>query len=74
VNTFSATYKISGSTMTIGPVTATKMAGPPDLMTQENAYFEALAKTASYKIESYQLTLLDTSGGVLAVFMPFATK
>jgi heat shock protein HslJ len=74
VNTYSATYKVSGETMTIGAITSTKVAGPENLMAQESAYLEAIAKTATFKIEGYQLTLFDGSGTALAVYMPFSPK
>jgi heat shock protein HslJ len=75
VNSYSSTYKVAGSQMTIGPeITSTKMTGSEQLMAQEARYLDALAKTASYKIESYQLTLADQSGAALATYVPLAPK
>ena len=74
VNNYSATYRVSDFAMTIGPITSTKMAGPKDVMAQESAYLAAIAKTASFKIETYELTLFDSAGTALAVYMPFSPK
>jgi heat shock protein HslJ len=66
---------VSGSSgMTIGPITSTKMAGPEMLMAQESAYLAAIAKTASFKIEGFELTLLDSAGTPVAVYFPIAPK
>jgi heat shock protein HslJ len=74
VNSYTSTYKTSGSQMTIAPIVATKMAGPEPAMAQEAAYFNAMSRTASYKIGEFQLTLLDSSGAVLVNYIPWAPK
>jgi heat shock protein HslJ len=74
LNGFSTTYKVSGSTMTIAPITSTKKAGPEDLMAQESAYLAAMEKTATFRIAGYELTLLDSSGATLAEYVPFSPK
>jgi len=75
VNQYSAPYTAAGSKMTIGPeITSTEMAGPEPLMAQEAAYLDAIARTATYKIEAYQLMLFDSKGAVLARYAPLAPK
>lgn len=74
VSTYSATCTVAASGLTIGPITTTKGSGPEALMKQEGSYLAAIAKTASFKIESYQLTLYDEAGSVLAVYAPIAPK
>lgn len=51
VNRFNAPIKIEDSKPRIGPIASTKMAGPPAVMNQEQAYFEALAKATSITLE-----------------------
>jgi heat shock protein HslJ len=75
VNTYSGTYTVSGEKMTVGAgIVSTKMAGPEPLMTQEADYLAAIAKTASFKIEDFELTLFDASGNPVAVYLPLAPK
>lgn len=75
VNQYSATYKVDGDKMSIGPdITSTEMAGSDLAMAQEAAYLKALPKTASYKIAQYTLTLYDGSGQALAEYVPGAPK
>jgi copper homeostasis protein (lipoprotein) len=66
VNRYSAKYTTSGADLKIETVIATKMAGPEPLMKQEAAYFAALEKVATYKIEGRRLTLRDASGAAMA--------
>jgi heat shock protein HslJ len=75
VNTYSGTYTVSGEKMTIGAgIVSTKMAGPQPLMDQEAGYLAAIAKTASFKIGDFELTLFDAAGRPLAVYLPLAPK
>ncbi len=75
VNQYSAPYTASGTKMTIGPeIASSEMAGPEELMAQEAAYLDAIAKTAAYRIEAYQLVLMDPKGTVLAKYSPLAPK
>ena len=68
-NGFGGDYKVSGSKLTFGPMISTMMACmPQEVMDQEQAYLAALGKTASYRVDGSQLTLLDASGNVLAKF------
>lgn len=67
VNRFSTRYTLEGSKLTILPGALTRMAGPPELMAQEDAYMKALPKVDSYRIEGNRLELLG-AGEVLARF------
>jgi heat shock protein HslJ len=76
INQYSGPYEVAGTNqMTIGPgITSTKMAGPKDLMAQEAAYLAAIQRTSAFKIEEYQLSLLDSSGASVAEFIPLSPK
>lgn len=71
VNTYSTTYVAEGDgTMTISPqIVTTQMAGPQDLMDQEQAYLTALPGTATYSIEGDQLWLRDADGAAMAHYV-----
>jgi len=47
VNRFNAQIKIEDGKPKFGPITSTRRAGPPAVMNQEQAYFEALGKATS---------------------------
>ena len=69
VNTYRATATIGpGNTLAVGPVAMTRMAGPEPAMRAEKAYLELLGDAATWRIESGQLTLLDSRGIELLVF------
>jgi len=66
VNRYTATYDTqSGDTITISQPAATLMAGPPEAMAQEQAYFAALTKATKYAVSSDSLTLMDDQGTTL---------
>ncbi len=50
-------------------IVSTKMAGPADLMRQEDAYLAALPKTSTYSIEGDELWLRDPTGAALAHYV-----
>jgi heat shock protein HslJ len=62
VNTYSGSYELSGSSLSVGKLASTMMAGPQDLMEAEQAYLAALQKTSSYSSTGESLTLLDQGG------------
>jgi heat shock protein HslJ len=69
VNAYSASYKAEGGgKLNIGKLSATLMAGPPELQAIENAYFAALAKVASYKSDGSTLELDEAGGAAILVF------
>ena len=67
VNSYSAPYDLRGSSLEIGTVTQTEIAGPPDAMAAENAYFALLGEVGGYSLEGDTLTLLDAEGNELLI-------
>ena len=66
VNRYTATYETqSGDKITISQPAATMMAGPPEAMAQEQAYFAALTKATKFAVTSDSLTLSDDQGTTL---------
>lgn len=61
-NNYFAEASLSGSAISFGPAAATRMACEPDLMTQESAYFAALAAVTGFELEGTSLRLLDAAG------------
>ena len=60
-NSYSATYTVSGSQLTLGPVLSTKMAC--DDLTIESAYLAALGTVSGWSVDaSGDLVLTDASG------------
>jgi heat shock protein HslJ len=69
VNTYNGQYSASNGKITIDPAIATtRMAGPPDLMTQEQEYLAALPRATVYKIEGATLMLRDATGAAIASY------
>ncbi len=58
-NRFFATVTMDGEAIVFSEIGSTRMACEEGLMRLEQAYFEALAATASYRIEEGRLVLLD---------------
>ena len=65
-NRYTGPYKQEGATLTFGALAATRMACPN--LGEEDAYFAALAKVASFRREGDMLMLMDKSGKPLATF------
>jgi heat shock protein HslJ len=68
VNSYSATYRLSGGSLKLGQAAATLMAGPPALMKQETTYLNLLNATARARVDGYTLTLSDAAGRPLLTF------
>ncbi len=70
VNRFSAEYTTeAGDKITISQPAATLMAGPPDAMAQEQAYFSALEKATQFAVTADTLTLTDDQGTTLVTYV-----
>jgi heat shock protein HslJ len=71
VNTYSTTYvaETDGSMTISAQITVTEMAGPEELMEQEQAYLAALPRTATYSIEGDDLWLRDAEGAAIAHYV-----
>ncbi|MBP1705290.1 MAG: uncharacterized protein H6Q36_1029, partial [Chloroflexi bacterium] len=67
-NSYTASYDLRGRSLTIGPAAATSMACPDPVGGQEEAFFAALARVASYKVDGESLTLEDEAGRPILVF------
>ncbi len=68
VNTYTGGYELSGSSLTIGELATTLMAGTPELMAIEQAYTKTLEKTSSFTAESDELTLFDSDGEIILTY------
>jgi len=64
VNQYSADYTVTGDAITFGPATLTRMAGPPELMAQEDAYLKALEKASTWKVSGGTLELRASDGSL----------
>ena len=67
-NSYSASFKVSGDAMTLGPAAGTKMACPPAESAVEQAYLERLSKVASYALSDSTLELKDADGTAILTF------
>ena len=65
VNRYSASYELSGLALRFGTPAGTKMAGRPEAMEIENAYFKALAAVSSWSIAGNKLELKSADKTVL---------
>jgi len=61
-NRFSGPARVSGASIALGPMAATRMACPPPLMDQEQAFFDALGAVARWRMADGRLLLLDRDG------------
>lgn len=57
VNRFRTHLEIVDGLLSFGPVGATKMAGPPEAMELESAFFARLDAVSTYQVEGEELTL-----------------
>jgi heat shock protein HslJ len=63
-NRFTGTFTRTGDSLSFSKMAVTKMACPPPLNTQEQAFLAALNATAAMKISSNTLELQDAAGKV----------
>lgn len=69
VNSWGAPYTTGpGNSIQVGAIMTTEMAGPPENMAQEAAYYTALPRAATYQVTETSLTLLDDEGKVLVKY------
>lgn len=70
-NNYFASYELSDSNLTVGPIGATQMACTPDeIMLQEAGYLNALQNAASFIIAEGNLVVTDAEEQVLLTFAP----
>jgi heat shock protein HslJ len=68
-NSYGGSYSSKGNTFKVGPdMFSTMMYCNEQIQTQTNAYNDALLKAETFKLTSGKLSLLDSSGTVLAEF------
>jgi heat shock protein HslJ len=67
-NSYTGSYEADGSQLKFGPLASTKRMCPEGVMVLEQAFLDALGKTASYEISEGQLMLLDSAGQTLLTF------
>ena len=66
VNRYTAPYETqAGDLIKISQPAATLMAGPPEAMAQEQAYFATLTKATKFAVTADSLTLMDDQGATL---------
>ncbi|MBZ9941470.1 YbaY family lipoprotein [Mesorhizobium sp. BR1-1-13] len=61
-NSYFATANLNGQKIAISDIGSTYKACAPEVMAEEKALFEALAKAASYKVDAGKLTIADGNG------------
>lgn len=62
-NSYGGTYTLAGDALSFSPLAATRMACAPDVMDQEQRYFDALAKVTRYAVADDGALLLETGEG-----------
>ncbi len=67
VNTFNGPFESGDTSIKIGPLMQTKMAGPEELMTQEQQYTIALQAATEWEVANNVLTLRDGEGAMQVV-------
>jgi heat shock protein HslJ len=65
-NNFRGTYTFADGKLTFGPLAATRMACPPDVMDAERKVLQILEATKAGEATNKTLTLKDAAGAVLA--------
>lgn len=70
-NNYSASYEISDSKIAIGPAMTTRRqcSEPEGVMTQEQAFLQALAAASQYKLAAGRLELRDSNGSLQVIFV-----
>ncbi len=69
-NSYSGSYSVTGSGISIGPLAMTEMycMDPEGVMDQESAYLTAVQASVSYRVGPDDLTLMDADGRRMAVY------
>ena len=68
-NAYTGSYTTDGEAITVSEVASTLMGCAPDVSDQEESFFDALGRAASFQIQGSTLTLLDDQGGFLLWFV-----
>ncbi len=67
-NQYTATYKVEGNQISIGPAATTRKACDQAIMDQEQQYLAALATAATYRLDGSRLELRTADGALAADF------
>ena len=68
-NSFGGDYKVSGATITFGPVMSTMMACDEKIMQQEGSVLGTFVETVNFKMDGNTLTITSTDGKSTAVLV-----
>ena len=68
-NHFSASYRLHGESLSLGPTATTRMACPPPLDALEHAYLDALGRVARWRVEDGRLSLMDADGDEVLAYV-----
>ena len=68
-NRFFGSYRIDGSAIEIGPLGATRMACPEDVMDRERRFLDALGAAVRFQRDKTELTLFDDADEPVARFV-----
>lgn len=69
-NTFSGTYQLDGTNLTVGPLASTRMACDEPLMTQETQFLTALQTPSTVETSGANVTLRDANGAMQVGLSP----
>ena len=69
-NSYSGTYSVDESSVSIGPLTTTRQACADEVMEQEQAYLAALQASTQYELAADRLTLRNEDGAIQVDFLP----
>ena len=67
-NQYVTSYTVTGLSITVSPVSTTKMSCTPDVMAQETAYVGLLEKAGKFNLYGDSMSLSDSSGTTLLNF------
>ena len=67
-NQYVTSYSVTGLSMTVSPVSTTKIVCEPDAMAQETAYLALLQKAGRFILYGDSMTISDSSGNTLLNF------
>lgn len=68
INQYFGTFKVDGASMDISELGSTKMAGPPELMMQEQEYFAALEAVRGFQARGSELVLWNADGKIIVAY------
>ena len=67
-NQYVTSYTVTGLSISVSPVSTTKIVCAPDVMAQETAYLALLQKSGKFNLYGDSMTISDSSGTTLLNF------